>query len=489
MSEIEKKESELMKLCYDTCIECNWNSEKVFSKLKLFSKDIKKYAYKYITEVKKEKISKESFWFFIDVSTKHIIQSYKKIIKLMFQEKKISYEQIQDPIWVQQNLREDIAKFCYDVIMKFNSCYDDVETYCDSVGIDYNQVIRLGREYKKENASLVEKEKIRDVMYEHARKKRINQLKNSPSGYALTFNKLLNASSDLEIIDIINNCDQEFSLLKGNLSNYIIVYQDGLKGIKEQLEKKLDVYTKYLVEIKIQDKEEQRKEEEIQKREKALRKLAVVQPIINQFLEGNYEKINDFCVETKIPVDKFNECVELIKEYDSELCKKYTSYMASKQSKRFIILFTTAKKIIEMIKTGIDNNGVKREFDLVDYYEYTKLSFDELLNITKGKLSPEDYKALRIFITKNKNDREMTTYDIANLYKNKVVVGVEFDKFGKVIPNTGREITLEEKKNIIGYLKRKNIPVTNKTYNIIYRRWLAGELVIEKEDENRPKKI
>ena len=126
-----------------------------------------------------------------------------------------------------------------------------------------------------------------------------------------------------------------------------------------------------------------------------------------------------------------------------------------------------------MIKTGIDNNGVKREFDIVDYYEYTKLSFDELLNITKGKLSSADYRILRMFIAKNKNDREMSANDIANIYKNKTVVGVEFDKFGKVIPNTGREITLEEKQNIIRYLKRKNIPITNKTYNIIYRRWLG----------------
>ena len=68
-----------------------------------------------------------------------------------------------------------------------------------------------------------------------------------------------------------------------------------------------------------------------------------------------------------------------------------TIFLESKKSQRFIILFTTVKKIIEMIKTGIDNNGVKREFDLVDYYEYTKLSFDELLNIVKDKISADDY--------------------------------------------------------------------------------------------------
>lgn len=99
-----------------------------------------------------------------------------------------------------------------------------------------------------------------------------------------------------------------------------------------------------------------------------------------------------------------------------------------------------------MIKTGVVMGDKTREFDLVDYYEITKLSFEDLMNIVKGKLSQEDYMVLRTFIVKNKNDKEMTPLEIENLYKNKIVVGVEFDKMGKVIPNTGREITLEENK-------------------------------------------
>ena len=33
------------------------------------------------------------------------------------------------------------------------------------------------------------------------------------------------------------------------------------------------------------------------------------------------------------------------------------------------------------------------------------------------------------------------------------------------------------------YLKKNNIRLTYKTYNIIYRRWLSGDLVINKLDE------
>ena len=99
---------------------------------------------------------------------------------------------------------------------------------------------------------------------------------------------------------------------------------------------------------------------------------------------------------------------------------------------------------------------------MVDYYKFTSLNFDELLHIIKGHIGSGDYKVLRTFTAKNQNDKEMTQNDISNLYNTKTVVGVQFDDKRNIIPGTGREITKEEKQSIIIYLKKHNIPITQK---------------------------
>jgi hypothetical protein len=63
----------------------------------------------------------------------------------------------------------------------------------------------------------------------------------------------------------------------------------------------------------------------------------------------------------------------------------------------------------------------------------------------------------------------------------KRVVGIQFDKFGKIIEGTGKEITIEEKEKIIKYLEKNNIPFNRMTYNAALKRYIDEFINLDNE--------
>ena len=230
----------------------------------------------------------------------------------------------------------------------------------------------------------------------------------------------------------------------------------------------------------LMQKMQQLQEDAAQKQEE----LDIARQAVSRYIMDKYKNINDFCLTNNITTTTFNQYIESIKELDTELYNKYNCYINNIHSKNFAILMSKVSNLIQLIKNGIEENGKKREFNIVDYYKYTSLSFDELIRIVNGKINSSDYRILRTFIAKHKNDKKLSPNDIHNLYNQKDMIGIEFDGNGNVIPGTGREITKEEKEKIIKYLKSNNIPITNKTYNIIFKRWLSGELLLQEENKH-----
>ena len=45
--------------------------------------------------------------------------------------------------------------------------------------------------------------------------------------------------------------------------------------------------------------------------------------VVNQYLNGDYEKIQDFCVSSGVDIKKFKKYVDIIKDSEEELYNKY----------------------------------------------------------------------------------------------------------------------------------------------------------------------
>lgn len=121
---------------------------------------------------------------------------------------------------------------------------------------------------------------------------------------------------------------------------------------------------------------------------------------------------------------------------------------------------------------------------MIDYYLLTSIKPDMLSKIASEILNKEDIIVLRRFLGKNKNLGNVGSNEVTRILNSDVEVFCEKDKDGYSIPGTGRIITKEEKLYIIDFLKQNNIPLSTKTYNLAFKRYLIGNLSNQIEEDN-----
>lgn len=131
-----------------------------------------------------------------------------------------------------------------------------------------------------------------------------------------------------------------------------------------------------------------------------------------------------------------------------------------------------AKKIVELIHTGIENeDGDIRKFNILDYYMIINISPKALYEGTvadlRAEYSESEVNKFRSFVLKSMSDNKLTVKAIMEV-KHSVKVNDEL-----------KEITDFEKKSVIGYLKSNKLPLTSDTYAIALKSYLDGELSLE----------
>ena len=397
----------------------------------------------------------------------------------------VSQDKIYDEDWIREHLRNQICKFCYDICNSFNWSKETIENYCYENSISYQNVRSLELKYRNNNFTDKQKQQFNEYRGDCMVKNNHEKLKQNPvSNYAKLYNKLLSAEAEEQVEQFIEESGINPFNLRRHLFDYITVYCNGSNEIEHILSNKIDLYMKSLSE---QEKEKRRIEKELQYKDYVDKNIDDARLMITNFIEGNYYSINDYCLKYNIKKEKFDEYLKLIEENDIELYNKYSAKQEFKRNQRYAKLCEKNKKIVELIKNGIEEDGKIREFDLLDYYNNTKSSLNDFMTSLNGLLTTEEYRIIKTFISKNQNDKGLTPFNINQLYNTKTVVGVNFDEKGKIIEGSGREITKEEKQNIISYLNSRQIPITKITYNIAFRRWLSGNLNIEEKQEEKRK--
>ncbi len=110
-----------------------------------------------------------------------------------------------------------------------------------------------------------------------------------------------------------------------------------------------------------------------------------------------------------------------------------------------------------------------RPFDLVDYYENTKLLpktlYDNVV-YDSDEFTFEEKRGFYSFVLQNSDDKRLNVKEIMSI------------KHTVIVEDNPKVITEQEKTNVIKYLKLKKIPVTVTTYNIILKRYLYEGLDI-----------
>lgn len=143
----------------------------------------------------------------------------------------------------------------------------------------------------------------------------------------------------------------------------------------------------------------------------------------------------------------------------------------------------TVKELLEHLNNGIiEPNGNKRNFDILDYYIFSKgMSPSEFIGNLENNISSNDMRKVKQFFGYNNIGENLSEYYIKQIMATKNEVNLRRNKEGMPIPGTGRVITTEEKTGIIDYLLSNNIPLTTKLYALAMKRYISGELEISVE--------
>ena len=177
---------------------------------------------------------------------------------------------------------------------------------------------------------------------------------------------------------------------------------------------------------------------------------------VSTYIERCIEKMNSylnyantltqFRIDNRITTSGWSDIVDTIRILDP---KKFSDYCIKKAMEdEFIVeqVENTKDVMYDMIRRGIVSGFYIRDFDSIDYYTIAKIPMDDYILEVKKMPSSDMQRTLNMFF-KKRNDRILKGELVNDFLKLKTVIGK-------------REITEEEKLDMLYYFHQNNIPLT-----------------------------
>lgn len=394
-----KKEQDIfLKKIFDYCMSVKWQKaklEELATDLNVDRYQIREWARKYVREHFKgeeyKKIDKEINRLTI-LDRENTKLKLTKINPILLEQRgKSTYQ-----LWETDEEKEFVLKYIYD--------------YCDEVQFDKEKIEQFATWLGTTTHKIEEYFKLYTINYlkwsreQHHQKRMEYGHKNSKTFYKkretkskIIYDALLNATSLEEIIKILDTPEVNLDSIRNGLINYVIVHHNGNEKIREELKTKIKMYIDYI--SNQQREKKQRKKQlskELDKQKQIPIAIATIKAFVND-LESN--TIDFFCKKNNISKTDFTNYVSLVAEIDLELFKRYDSKILNAQRQRYNILVKQIKQIIMYLKIGIEEYGVVRPFDLIDYFLITKISLKDILKFSKEIITQNESNLLRKFVS------------------------------------------------------------------------------------------
>lgn len=91
--------------------------------------------------------------------------------------------------------------------------------------------------------------------------------------------------------------------------------------------------------------------------------------------------------------------------------------------------------------------------------------------MSKSELNCEEFTLLSKF-SRQANINDGFVYE--DIFRTSYSYGAKFDTNGKLIPNSLKELTEEEKNMLVNYLNENNIPINKTTYYTLLNHYIKG---------------
>lgn len=199
----------------------------------------------------------------------------------------------------------------------------------------------------------------------------------------------------------------------------------------------------------------------------------------NDLMKPNYNEscITDIIDINRLPFFDLNKSKEMItdslhkiKKEDPETYEIYDLVILQKQN-------DIVNKMVNLINEFFDDKT-----DFLNYFLEINLPYDSLYYLANNYCSNAISNKVKLFINNKENKIDIMSNRIKSQILNMTNYISLLDSNGKAIPNTMHKITKEEINAIFDFIDKNKIPLSEKIFAIVKRRWFNGEidLMVEK---------
>ena len=362
---------------------------------------------------------------------------------------------------------------CYEIYDRVNGDYKELMKISELEGLGAVTIRKYAVTYMKVVLNMSEEEQYDKYVYPKIMEaKRDKKIRPTPTNQLLL--KLVEERDQERIVQLISESKLYVGDIKSRISGFVYSYfPDVSDYLVDDLKKKVNIFIERDKKIRRDQALIWKEKSEQEKFEREKEIYAQDKKILEDFIYGDYGTKEVYCQINCIPVREFDKIRDMAKKYDLETYQKYREKIDKLQSQRWNIIVDEIKKMLYFMEKGIEvDDNQMRPFDIIDYYEITKINFEELSVICKyGNLSSEELRTLKIFMNKNKNNVRNNIGDVS-----------QFLNPNSVHIVAGKVVELETKQKVVEFLKKKQIPQNQGTCLIALRRYLNGTLSWERVD-------
>lgn len=296
--------------------------------------------------------------------------------------------------------------------------------------------------------------------------------------YSIVISKL-EKEEDINIIDkIIENNKNLITpeYIKRFLNNYRqILTEEEKEMLKQEITTKIDDSKKRID----NKKKAKRRQNDIENTKEILKNID-----FTLFLDNSIKGIKQFCELEGITERTYYKCIKVLEEINNPLYLQIKEKIEKHNKKKKEINESTEDiiSIVKQIEFGVtDKDGNVRKFELLDYFLNTKLRYSEVFDIyiKSNECTISSLNAFKKFM----NDNQMI-YGIDDNKMAKITVSQELNGITIfMIDNSPYEVTRDEKETVINFLEERGIPLYVKVYKQALKRYISGNLMIDKKFE------
>lgn len=253
------------------------------------------------------------------------------------------------------------------------------------------------------------------------------------------------------------------SYLEVNDIGFSLTYAaDVLKKFKPELSSIIDkVMSAYFKEQTAIREEKLRKEKE--------ERVSACSEIISRFLEKDFKAKKEFLDSEGLTEGQFDKILETVEQDNFELFVKFINKFNSLKAQRYALLMKTVDNVLAGLVNGVNENGIVRPFNFLDYCLLTKLPFDKfaILAVNSNKINNTNIRQFRQF------SRVVSNYSmVSNQYIFNEVYIVTID-------GEQHEVSQDEKAIALSYMRKHNLSNYYVLYKLVLQKVLKGQITRE----------